>query len=677
MMPHRGDGERFADEGNSMNRLSLGIILLFLATLAGGCARKNLTLTTAPPDALLRIDGEDVGPGPIARQFKFTRRQPTHTISASRKGFKDQTVELTRDFLGDSLRIDLKPESRRITIQVAPVQAIIKIDAEEISRTPTALISRQIEFGVDAQNRWKPHVVTAERPGFKMARAVVSFDDPSPTVLLQLEPMRKSFTVSTDPSGAEVFLDDRSLGTSPVKVENEPFPVRLDNNESIPRTLRVIKPGYPEVRRQIAWDEGQSHYTVSLSVRTKDVRILTDPPRATVAIDEAQVRTDEDGHVVATLEFPPIAPTGELKTYTAAISKKTDSTEWEPKAMVIGWDDGQSEYSVKLREVLTRTVASVEPELVRGEDGWSVVPRARTWVAMKELTEGPGRPSPVQVTQLPAGTIIDSLTISPDASQLLFVVLQGGRGAEELRSQLRLVRADGSGGEQLLTDFKALDLTPAFSPDGKSIVFSSNRAGKRLSIWQLSVAGAPGVTQLTLGLTTDLWPCMDSDPQQPRLFYEARTDGRAAPRIYMTRLGTTIRTDLSALGGAQPRISPKGDALLFTVVNERSGKRDIYRMSDRGERPENLTNTPEVDEFDPAWSADAGRIAYASEPPPDATGAPNRDVWMMDMTRRDAPTRLTANASADDCPAWDPAGEAIYFRSNRGGEWAIWRIGLK
>ena len=38
------------------------------------------------------------------------------------------------------------------------------------------------------------------------------------------------------------------------------------------------------------------------------------------------------------------------------------------------------------------------------------------------------------------------------------------------------------------------------------------------------------------------------------------------------------------------------------------------------------------------------------------------------------PVQVTTNGSHDDCPAWDPSGQTIYFRSNRGGEWAIWKI---
>ena len=45
-----------------------------------------------------------------------------------------------------------------------------------------------------------------------------------------------------------------------------------------------------------------------------------------------------------------------------------------------------------------------------------------------------------------------------------------------------------------------------------------------------------------------------------------------------------------------------------------------------------------------------------------------------DLSKPERPIQITTNGSFDDHPSWDPTGNAIYFRSNRGGEWAIWKI---
>ena len=138
-----------------------------------------------------------------------------------------------------------------------------------------------------------------------------------------------------------------------------------------------------------------------------------------------------------------------------------------------------------------------------------------------------------------------------------------------------------------------------------------------------------------------------------------------------------IALELSQLAGTQPRVSPKGDAVLFCAVNEETGKRDVYRMSDRGGQPQNLTNTPDADDADPVWSRDGRMIAYASDRGLDAQGRPNYDVWVLDLSKPQQPMQVTVNGSHDDTPLFDPRGGGLYFRSNRSGAWGVWRVSLK
>jgi Tol biopolymer transport system component len=100
-------------------------------------------------------------------------------------------------------------------------------------------------------------------------------------------------------------------------------------------------------------------------------------------------------------------------------------------------------------------------------------------------------------------------------------------------------------------------------------------------------------------------------------------------------------------------------------------------MSDRGGVPQNISNTPDADEFDVNWSRDGGRIVFAADRPTDDKGGHNCDIWMIDLARPEQPIQITTNASHDDCPAFDISGNAVYFRSNRGGEWGIWRISVR
>ena len=88
-------------------------------------------------------------------------------------------------------------------------------------------------------------------------------------------------------------------------------------------------------------------------------------------------------------------------------------------------------------------------------------------------------------------------------------------------------------------------------------------------------------------------------------------------------------------------------------------------------------SSPDSDEYDAVWSQDGTRIAYVSDRGTDDDNRNNYDIWILDLSQPERPIRVTRNGSWDDCPAWDPSGKFICFRSNRGGSWAIWKIAVK
>jgi hypothetical protein len=643
--------------------------------LVGCVTERQITVSARPGDAIITIDGADRGHGPIAETFKF-RGDDVHHVSATRLGYASQTVDLTKGYDQPDLLIQLEPQKKTLTVHVAPLPAEISVDGKPATTegpvTETTLV---LPFTVDDKNQWTQHTISASRPGFRPAEQVVKWDDSASEYTLNLDTMRKDLSITSNPPGAQVSIAGQAMGATPLTAKAFPFPADPRTGKYLPQRLAVVKPGYDPISETISWDEGKTDYHIDLMAKTKTVHIQTTPPAAVVKIDQQEIRTDENGMGTATLSFPPVDDRGDLKTYEAVISKKTADTEWIPEELTIAWDNGKADYSVTLQEVKTRPVTLIHAKPVRGDEGWQVVPESIETLAMKDVTEGPTVEPPVRITDLSRGSVIDTLTISPDGQLLLFTVLISG-GKHELRSQMEMVRADGTGQSTMIGDGKTLDITPSFAPDGSQILFSSNRGGRHMSIWQLATSGEGGVTQLTNGDTTDLWPNVDSDPK-PRLYYEALVDSRPDPRLYMTQLGTTLRTDLTQTGGTQPRVSPKADAVLFTLINDKTGKREIYKMSDHGGGAVNLTNNPDFDYFDPVWSKDGNKVAFVSDRSADADGRHNYDIYTLDLLHPDKPTRITTNGSWDDNPVFDPGGKYLFFRSNRGGSWAIWRVTLQ
>ena len=114
-----------------------------------------------------------------------------------------------------------------------------------------------------------------------------------------------------------------------------------------------------------------------------------------------------------------------------------------------------------------------------------------------------------------------------------------------------------------------------------------------------------------------------------------------------------------------------------------SGHRRLYTIPDNGGQAVELTRSA-FDDFDPTWSKDGSRIAFVSNRPAKTPGDDKSarlgdyNIWVLDVANpQSPPEQVTSNPAWDDSPAWDATGKGIYFRSNRGGTWGIWKASLK
>lgn len=112
--------------------------------------------------------------------------------------------------------------------------------------------------------------------------------------------------------------------------------------------------------------------------------------------------------------------------------------------------------------------------------------------------------------------------------------------------------------------------------------------------------------------------------------------------------------------------SPLGRVMAATLSSE-GGNPDIYIMGEDGKGAKRLTDHWASD-VSPTWSPDAKQIAFVS----DRGGSPN--VYAMGVDGKN-PTRLTfdSNGAGKDnqAPAWSPRGDRIAFQSRIGGAWQI------
>ena len=194
------------------------------------------------------------------------------------------------------------------------------------------------------------------------------------------------------------------------------------------------------------------------------------------------------------------------------------------------------------------------------------------------------------------------------------------------------------------------DITPALSPDGKRVAFTSNRNG----YWDIYTL------DLETGETTRLTDTPEYDgapswslPDGAYIAYESYVDGNldifirsvTDPAQALTRLTEDPATDSS------PAWSPQGRQIAF--VSNRSGEPEIWVADlDQAGEAVNISGDSKSAIAHPAWSPDGSKLAWAATDPD--SGLTGLYVW--DFLN---PGELLRWAGSGDWPIWQNADHLV------------------
>ncbi len=257
-----------------------------------------------------------------------------------------------------------------------------------------------------------------------------------------------------------------------------------------------------------------------------------------------------------------------------------------------------------------------------------------------------------------ADRILEAYTGKPGifSSRLLFV----GRKTKGAAKQIYLADVDGSNAVAI-TSADAPHLSPAFSPDGRFVTFTSFEDGNPdLFIYEIAT-GKKRKLSGRKGLNSG----SNWSPNGHVVAFTGSVEGDAD--IYYTHPdGSKAKPLIKGVGlDVDPTFSPDGKWLAF--VSGRFGNPHIFRAELKWDGASELKVVSDKRltyagwwNATPAWSPESDKIAFAGYD----RDIDRFDIFMMnpDGTNME---RMTIRQGDNEHPSWSPNGQMIVFESNR------------
>ncbi len=227
-----------------------------------------LSVATSPPvDAIVTIDEGIVGQTP----YGPVELQPgMHSVSVSADRYLPFADVFEIPGLGrqEQVRVQLVPRWANVEVSTEPTGATIYAGEQKLGKTPMSLEllegSHDLIMILEGYSAWDGTIV-----------AEPNVDQQFPTI--QLEPANARLLVNTIPRSANVTVNGRYRGQSPVNLSLSP---------DIDYEIGMSKAGYGVAQHKIRLQAAASEeITVDLTARTGRVTVRSYPSDATVYVD--------------------------------------------------------------------------------------------------------------------------------------------------------------------------------------------------------------------------------------------------------------------------------------------------------------------------------------------------------------------------------------------------------
>ena len=221
-----------------------------------------------------------------------------------------------------------------------------------------------------------------------------------------------------------------------------------------------------------------------------------------------------------------------------------------------------------------------------------------------------------------------------------------------------------SGPLQQLTQDAAQAHWPSLSPDGKKLVFVSQKSGNN-DVWVRELVTGKE-TALTATPADEVWPAFSGDGS--KVVYAERHPGTSKNKFYVVPTAGGVPEKVCDDCWRLQQWSPDGRVILYHDLNLRT----IYALDVQTGRKTSVIRHSQYGLFQEHFSPDGRWITFLMRISPDRTQlfiAPYKGV--SEIPEKEW-IPITDGAGADDKPRLSPDGNLLYFTSERDGFRCIW-----